>query len=290
MNEQRRPIALITGASSGIGKSAAKSLLDKGWHVIAQGRDRARSEIAEAELRASMPTSARLDMIRANLSEMGDVVRLAEAVLELTPSLNRVMNNAGGISAEQASTPDGFETTFAGNHLGHFLLNEKLLPLLINTARCQNGYGVRIINTSSAGHFSALPINWDDIQCADQWNSAQAYCTVKLYNILFANELSKRFAKDGIRACSFHPGSIGSNFASHGDAAMQSYMASQNLESSEDGADTLVWLASAPDQELGDAQYFYKRQPSPMSPQARDEVAANKLWTLSEQLLRKAGY
>lgn len=287
---QDRPVAVITGASSGIGKATAKALLEQGWHIIAHGRDPERTEAAAIDLRASAAAGARLDVVRGDLSLLSDTARLADEIAALTPRVHVLLNNAGGARADFVITPEGNEATFAGNHLGHFLLTNRLLPLLRAAAVDSAPDTVRIINTSSAGHLSSPPIDWDDLQYTRDWQSGRAYCLAKLYNVLFARELAKRLAADGIIANSMHPGTIGSNFASHCEPGMQAYMHSQDLRPPEEGADTLIWLATASEAGQQSGLYFHKRQASPISDQAADDGSARRLWEESEKLLTKAGF
>ncbi|HEX7852178.1 MAG TPA: SDR family NAD(P)-dependent oxidoreductase [Sphingobium sp.] len=291
MTEQTaRRVAVITGASSGIGKATARALLEQGWHVIAHGRDAARSEAAAEELRAAAAPGAKLDMVRGDLALLSDVARLANEIAGLTDRVHVLLNNAGGTRADLVITPEGNEATFAGNHLGHFLLTERLLPLLRKAAAESPAGTVRIVNTSSAGHLASPPLDWDDLQYTRDWQSGRVYCLVKLYNVLHARELAKRLAPEGIIANAMHPGTIGSNFANHCEPGMKAYMESQDLRPPEEGADTLIWLATAPEAGQQSGLYFHKREPNPMSDQAQDDTAAQRLWEESEKLLAKAGY
>ncbi len=285
-----RPVAVITGASSGIGKATAKALLAQGWHVIAHGRDPERTQAAAMDLRASAAPGARLDMVRGDLALLSDTARLAAEIATLTDKVHVLLNNAGGTRADFVITPEGNEATFAGNHLGHFLLTDRLLPLLRTAAAASAPGTVRIVNTSSAGHLASPPLDWDDLQYTRDWQSGRVYCLVKLYNILFARELAKRLATEGIVANSIHPGTIGSNFASHCEPGMQAYMHAQDLRPPEEGADTLIWLATASEAAQQTGLYFYKREASPISEQAADDSAAQRLWEESEALLAKAGF
>jgi NAD(P)-dependent dehydrogenase (short-subunit alcohol dehydrogenase family) len=282
-------IAVVTGASSGIGKAAAKALVAQGWHVIAHGRDPERTAAAEVDIRAAAAPGAKLDMIRGELALLSDTERMAREIAHLTDKVHALLNNAGGVRSELVITPEGNEATFAGNHLGHFLLTNRLLPLLRAAAVNRKPGAVRIVNVSSTGHTSSPALDWDDLQQTRAWASGKSYCLAKLCNILFTRELAKRLASDGIVANAMHPGVVASNFANHCEPGMKSYMATLDSQSPEVAADTLVWLASAP--EAGDVTggYFHNREGLSPSAAALDDKAAKWLWQESEALVARAG-
>lgn len=282
-------IAVVTGASSGVGKAAAKALVAQGWHVIAHGRDPQRTAAAEVDIRAAAAPGAKLDMIRGDLALLSDTERMAREIAHLTDKVHALLNNAGGVRSELVITPEGNEATFAGNHLGHFLLTNRLLPLLRAAAVNRKPGAVRIVNVSSTGHTSSPALDWDDLQQTRAWASGKSYCLAKLCNILFTRELAKRLASDGIVANAMHPGVVASNFANHCEPGMKSYMATLDSQSPEVAADTLVWLASAP--EAGDVTggYFHNREGLSPSAAALDDKAAKWLWQESEALVARAG-
>jgi NAD(P)-dependent dehydrogenase (short-subunit alcohol dehydrogenase family) len=127
-------VAVITGASSGLGKAAAKALAAQGWWVIAVGRNAARSAAAEAEIRGVAAEGARVDMLIADLALLADAERLAREIAGLTDRIEVLANNAGGMASGLVITDEGNEANFTGNHLGPFLLTELLLPLLRRAA------------------------------------------------------------------------------------------------------------------------------------------------------------
>jgi NAD(P)-dependent dehydrogenase (short-subunit alcohol dehydrogenase family) len=279
-------VAVITGASSGIGKAAAKMLLADGWHVIAHGRDPARTQAAAQELRAATPPGARLDVVQGDLALLADTARLAAEIAALTPRIDALLCNAGGVRAEKLVTPEGNEATFSGNHLGHFLLVQRLMPQL------RAAGAARVIATSSSAHLVAPPIDWADPQSLENWASVPAYALAKLYNILFTRELARRGAGEGgcIIAHAMHPGIVGTNFASHGNEQMQTYMAAARLDPPERSAATLAWLASAPEPGLSTGRYWFDKAELAPSAAAQDDDDARKLWEESERLIAKAGF
>ncbi len=285
-NTQYRPVAVITGASSGVGKAAAKQLAANGWHVIAHGRTPERAAAALAEINAEVP-NAHVDMILGDLASMADSARLATEVTALTTHVDLLLNNAGGVRAEKVITPEGNEATFAGNHLGHFLLTLRLLPLLKATAQHKLAGSVRIINTTSDGHKGCPGINWDDLQLTSDWNTGKSYCLAKLANILFARELTLRLKNDGIIAHAFHPGTVDSNFVNHADARMRAYIETLQFRSAEDAAADLLWIATDPVNAGVESQYFeYRQTMNPAAP-AMDASTAVRLWQESEALIEQ---
>jgi NAD(P)-dependent dehydrogenase (short-subunit alcohol dehydrogenase family) len=284
----RTRTAVVTGASAGVGKAAAKALVAMGWRVIGIGRDPGRCEDAEAEIRAF--PNADFAMVRADLSLLAETARAADAIAALTPRVDALLNNAGGVRAERVITQEGHEATFAANHLAPFLLTKKLMPQLHKAAASTGPGMVRVVGVSSTGHEQCSGIKWDDLALAEGFVGGAAYCHAKLANMLFARELARRAGPDGIVSHVMHPGVVDSNFSSHCDAPMQAYMESikDRSVSPEEAADTLVWLASADEPGRSNGLYFHQRQALSPSAAAQDDGAAQRLWEVSEALV--AGY
>lgn len=294
VEQTKTRVAVITGASSGIGKEAAKALVQQGWRVIGLGRDAERCAAAEAEIRALITDTktgpdAQFDMLRVDLSSMADTARMAGEIFARTPRIDVLLNNAGGMAKELVITPEGNEALFAGNHLGHFLLTDCLLPLLKATAKDAAPGSVRIINVSSDAHEYTKGLE-GDIQMIDNFIPGAAYCRVKLANILFTRQLAKRIAGTGVITHSMHPGIVASNFVTHADPTAQATIRSRaNLAiSPEEGADTLIWLATAEEPGKTNGGYFVKRKETAPSAAAQDVAAEERLWTESEQLVARS--
>lgn len=286
MTAQRQRVAVITGASSGIGKAAAQALLAQGWHVIGIGRNPARTAMAEADLRASSKTG-RFDMVRANLALMTDVARAAHDVAQLTDRIDVLINNAGGMAQKKVVTAEGNEENFASNHLGPFLLTSTLLPLLKRAVADSPPGGVRILNTSSDAGEMIPGLDWNDLQTLESFESGVAYCRAKLANVLHVRGLAKRLAGDGIVAHAMHPGMVDSNFINGADEGIQAYMRSISASAltPEQGADTLVWLATADEPGRSTGGYFFQRQPREPNPLANDDAYVERLWAETERLV-----
>ncbi len=283
----RRTI-MVTGASSGIGKAAAVALAAQGFHVIAHGRDPERLATAKRDIISAAAPGGRVDTVCADLALMADTARMADDVSGLTDRIDVLIANAGGVRDRMVITSEGHEATFAGNHLGHFLLTRKLMPLLLRATEGNPPGAVRIVSTSSSGHAAADPIDWDDLEMKKNWVSGRAYCRAKLCNVLFTRELARRVATNAMAANVMHPGVVATNFVTHATAEMRDYMNSLDAQPPETGADTLVWLATAPEAGKVSGRYFHQREIVPHSPLADDEATARRLWEESERLI--AGY
>lgn len=284
----RQKIAVVTGASEGIGRAAAGALLQRGWRVIGVGRDAGRC--AEAAAALSALPGADFTMIRADMALLGETARAAAEIARLAPAIDALLNNAGGVMAERVITAEGHEATFASNHLAPFLLTRTLLPHMMAAAAQSEPGSVRVVAVSSTGHEHCDGIRWDDLTFAEGFVGGAAYCHAKLANILFIRELARRLASSGIVAHAMHPGVVASNFASHCDAPMRAYMESiaEQALTPEQAADTLVWLASAPEPGRSSGGYFHLRAAVPCSAAAQDDAAAARLWQVSEAMV--AGY
>jgi NAD(P)-dependent dehydrogenase (short-subunit alcohol dehydrogenase family) len=289
MQSDRRNVAVITGASSGIGKEAAKQLVSQGWHVIAHGRDASRSAAAETEIRAAAQEGGRVDMVRGDLCELAQVAGMARRIAELTDRVDLLINNAGGMRDQIQLTSEGNEVSFAGNHLGHFLLTTRLLPLLRTAAQTREAGAVRVISVSSRAHEHAPPIDWDDVQSTSNWTSHTAYGRVKLYNILFARELARQVADDGIISHSLHPGVVDTNFPAHGSQALRDYWVTAQKITAGDAASDLLWVAQSAEASQGTGEYFAERRSIVPTGEALDDEAARKLWQESASLVARAG-
>jgi NAD(P)-dependent dehydrogenase (short-subunit alcohol dehydrogenase family) len=269
--------AVVTGASSGIGAAAARQLAALGARLVILGRDPARTAAVAAETGATA--------VLADFTRFADVRRAADEVLAACPTIEILLDNAGGLFPGPAATEDGHELTVQVNHLAPFLLTNLLLPALRAAA------GSRVVVTSSMTNvFGRVDLTrlgryrWPG-------RSAYAYADAKLLNILFARELARREAPDGPLAVSVHPGAIVSNFGR--DARWVRVLYSRPLRalggsSADDGARTLVAAATRPDLSTINGAYLYRYTPRDrgFTPrQARDVTLARDLWELSAALV-----
>ncbi|WP_426976406.1 SDR family NAD(P)-dependent oxidoreductase [Pseudarthrobacter sp. O4] len=264
---------VITGASDGIGASAARTLSKQGEQVVVVGRS--------AEKTAKVAKEIGADHYVADFAELAQVRLLAEQLKDKYPRIDVLANNAGGIMGRRELTLDGHEKTFQINHLAPFLLTTELMDVLTAS-------NATVINTSSAANgFGRLDL--EDLDSAQNYSINRAYGTGKLANILFTTELNHRFGAEGITTAAFHPGVVATNFAAESTSPMRhAYKTFLNrfLLSPEQGADTLVWLATAmPGHDWISGAYYAKRALAKANRHAYDAELARQLWERSEAML-----
>jgi retinol dehydrogenase 12 len=263
----------ITGASSGIGLETARGLARQGARIVAIVRNRERAAAALADLPS-------VEIVIADLYSMGEV-RLAAAELRRRISrLDVLIHNAGAIHGARELTVDGYEKTFALDHLAGFLLTYELRELLAASAPA------RLVTVSSAGHRFAS-FRWDDLATMATWpGPIGAYGTAKLCNIWFAREAARRLSKANITSNSLHPGTVGSGFGSTGSPVFRwgAKLVKPFLKTPEEGAKTSIYVASAPELEGASGLYFRSCTPTKPSRWARNDDDAKRLWNYSEQL------
>lgn len=275
-SQSMQKYVLITGATSGVGRAAAAALHRLGHHVVLVGRDATRTQALADELStADRP----VDYLIGDLSSQKDIRSIAATYMDRYERLDILINNAGAIFPKREVTGDGYERTWAVNHLAFFLLTRLLLPLLTQSAPA------RIINVGSDAH-QAGRIHWDDLQLETGWTSFgwRAYAQSKLANLLFTFELARRLQGTGVTANVVHPGFVRSRLATqHSAVARWVLWATRPLQRSpEKGADTVVWLATAHEVEGITGEYWYDRRQRTASNDARDERQAKRLWTISK--------
>lgn len=288
MTTEYRKTVVVTGASSGVGRAAALRFAREGWNVVGLGRDPQRSADTLKAMRSLSRSGATIEMVTGDLSLLADTNRMADAVRDIFPAIDGLCNNAGGVRDRMIVTDEGNEATFAGNHLGHFLLTKRLMPSL-RSAAGRSGQA-RVVNVSSEGHHQAPEFDWDDLQGTRAWVSGRNYCLAKLCNLLFTHELAKRYAAEGIIAHGMHPGEAATNFASHAVPEMKAYMSTLDMISPEVASDTMFWLVASEEAGRMNDGYFFDCGSVPASPKAHDDALSARLWDESEKLLARSGF
>lgn len=288
-------VALVTGASGGLGAETARALAEKGAGVTIACRDLEKGEGVAKSIRETTGNSE-VDVISLELSQPASVRACAEGWLADHDTLHLLINNAGVMACPLGRTAEGWELQFATNHLGHFELTGQLMPAL------RKGAPARIVNLSSAGHrFS--PVLFDDPHFErreyDKWES---YGQAKTANILFSCGLEKRFAADGIHAYAVHPGGIMTELGRHLQESDIAELMSRRpggkpiqWKSVESGAATSCWAATAKQLEGRGGLYLEdchegllrtsEDQEDGYESYSTDPDAADRLWALSEQTL-----
>jgi NAD(P)-dependent dehydrogenase (short-subunit alcohol dehydrogenase family) len=270
------PTVILTGATRGIGRAAAVELARSGAELALVGRDpeRVHATAEEARKAGGAPVHEHV----ADLARMDEVRRLAAELLEAHPAIDVLANNAGAMFTSRHTTPDGFEQTFALNHLAPFLLTDLLLERL-------RASRARVVTTASDAHKGGV-LDLDDLQSTrGRFRPGRVYGTSKLCNVLFTRELQRRNPQ--VAANCFHPGVIRTGFGKN-DGALARIgltLAGPFLRSPETGARPLVWLALDPAAAELRGQYVEKGRPVPPSAQAQDDDLAAGLWERSEELL-----
>jgi NAD(P)-dependent dehydrogenase (short-subunit alcohol dehydrogenase family) len=266
---------IITGASDGIGATAARQLSAAGEHVVIVGRSPERTAAIANELGAPHHL--------VDYSDLDQVRVLADELLAAYPRIDVLANNAGGIMPDHHLTKDGFEQTLQVNHLGGYLLTRRLLPRLIESR-------AKVIQTSSMVAKTFGRIDLADLQNSRKYTANKAYGDAKLANILFTRELHRRHHSDGISTAAFHPGVVATSFGSdsHGVVKFLYYnpLMRRFLVKPEDGGARLTWLASGtPGTTWQSGEYYEKNRTNKSSDQANDATLATELWDASEKLV-----
>jgi retinol dehydrogenase 14 len=273
-------ICIVTGATSGIGKETAVALAQTGATVAVVCRTRERGERALAEI-TRRSGSAAVSLFIADLSSRQAVKAVAAERHAAPPRIDVLVNYAGLALRERIVTADGFESTFAVNHLAYFLLTRLLEAKLVASAPA------RVVNVSSEAHRWGA-IRFDDLMGAQMYDGWKAYAQSKLANILFTYELARRLEGTGVTANCLHPGLVGTAFASRGPTTIRilSRLARPFLRSPANGAATSVYLASSPEVA---AVSFASRRARRSSKASYDRALATRLWEVSEHLTGLTG-
>ncbi len=278
-------IAVVTGANSGVGRSAARRLAEAGARVVMVCRNRTRGERAAAEVGAAAAAGT-VELEMTDLSDLVAVRALASRLLDRFPRIDVLVNNAGVYRGSRESSPQGFEVTMATNHLGHFALTLELLGPL------RAGWG-RIVNVSSDGHRRGdlRRAGLEAILRGEAWKGGlQAYCDSKLANVLFSFELARRYGADGLSANALHPGVLATRIWNQSNHPLSVLMRAFKplMKSPDVGGKAVFRLAADPELEGVTARYFNGEIEAKASPAARDEDLAAALWETSWRLTRPA--
>ena len=289
---------LVTGVSAGLGLETARALAAHGAQVVGAVRDFAKAEAATAPVRDQAATGGGLELVAVDLASLASVRACADALVAAGKPFDAVIANAGIMACPKSQTSDGFEMQFGTNHLGHFVLVNRIASLL--------GPGSRLVNLSSAGHrFSDVDIEDPNFQ-HKPYDEFMAYGRAKTANVLFAVEFDRRHKARGVRAAAVHPGGIQTELGRHmTPEVIQRLMAMVGIDTSKaedypwksvpQGAATSVWTAVvAPADAVGgrycEGCHVAEIENDPdvrhgVRAYALDPAHAAALWAKSEQMV-----
>ncbi len=282
MADLRGKVALVTGATNGIGKVTARELAKMGATTVIIGRSAERVQQTVDEIKQAAG-HAQVDGIVADLSLMSQTRAAAESFRRKYDRLDVLVNNAGIGASQRAVTEEGFERMFALNHLSYFLLTNLLLDGIKNSAPS------RIVNLSSDAHRSAQ-LDFGDLQNERQWGPGGyiAYGRTKLMNVLFTRELARRLSGTGVTANAVHPGIVATGLWRGAGGIFGNLIglfAPLYMLTPEQGAQTSIYVATAPEIAAMTGFYFTDSQPVAPSKAAQDDEAARRLWTVSAEMV-----
>jgi NAD(P)-dependent dehydrogenase (short-subunit alcohol dehydrogenase family) len=267
-------LVLLTGATRGIGQAAAIGLAREGAEVALVGRDSERVQAVAKEAKAAGGGAPVHEHV-ADLTLMSGVRALAEEVRERYEHIDVLANNAGALFASRKETSEGFEQTFALNHLAPFLLTNLLRDRL---------EGGRVVTTASDAHKGGR-LNLDDLQSGSSYSAMRVYGTSKLCNILFTRELAKRAPE--MHANCFHPGVVRTGFGKNDNGIWKvlTTLGAPFFRSPARGAKSLIWLSLSDQAASLTGAYVQDEKVLAPTAQAQDETLAEGLWERSAQLV-----
>ncbi|MGE5729553.1 MAG: SDR family oxidoreductase [Gemmatimonas sp.] len=269
-------VCVITGATAGIGRETALGLAKLGATVVIVARDPQKAARTVDEI-SRATGNGNVESVRADFASLNSVRAAAADIRTRYDAIQVLVNNAGVANKYRTLSEDGYELTFAVNHLAPFLLTRELLPLLLA------GAPSRIVNVSS-GAEAYGPIDFDDLQSEKGYRGFAVYGKTKLMNVLFTYELASRLSGTGVTANCLHPGTVATDMLRQLPRWLYALI-SPFLSTPEQGAETPVFLASSPSVDGVSGGYYEKRKAKRSSRRSYDASARQRLWAISEALV-----
>ena len=274
-----KSVCMITGATSGIGKVTALRLAEMGAELFLVCRNPTKAERTIQEI-ATRTGNNKASAIIGNLSVQTDIHKIANEFLRLNKPLNVLVNNAGVFNFKRKVTIDGYEEMFAVNHLAPFLLTNLLLPRIMTSNRG------RVINVASGAHMLVKEIQFNDLNFNYNFKALNVYSHSKLANMLFTHELAKRLKGSDITANAVDPGEVSTGLGTQNGilGKILQLLMKPFIQRPDKGARTSVYVSTSPELEGVSGKYFRKCLEKKPKPWADDEVAARRLWEISQKL------
>jgi NAD(P)-dependent dehydrogenase (short-subunit alcohol dehydrogenase family) len=272
-SESARPVAVVTGASSGIGAVVAQNLVHDGWRVLLLGRSRERLADTEREM-GSTPQLGQTRSLVVDLSVLQSVRQVSDEILASETRIDLLVNNAGAVFARRTETPDGIERTFALNVLSPFLLTRRLLDRLRASAPS------RVVNLSSAAHRGAR-LRFEDLQRRKRYSAWGAYGQSKLAILMLTYEFARRYPDRLVTFNAVHPGFVNTRFGRNNPGSFGGALAvAERLVgiSATRGARTPTFVATSPEVKDTTGAYFARGRAVPSSRRSYDITSAARLW------------
>ena len=277
-------LCVITGGTSGIGEATASLLARRGADVVIVGRDAGRNDAACRRISEARPAGS-VRAIAADLSLQAEVRRLAEAILQSSPRVHVLVNNAGAMFSERKTTVEGIERTFALNVLAPFLLTEQL------GERLKQSRPSRVVNVSSDAHRRGH-VAFDDLQFANSFSPYRAYCTTKLELLLLTKAFARRFDGSGVVVNAANPGRVDTAFGQGNQGLMPLILRTVQRVLGvppAQAARTVLYVASAPDLADRSGLYASRERLADSSEESNDVPSAERLWTACAGLTGVSG-
>jgi NAD(P)-dependent dehydrogenase (short-subunit alcohol dehydrogenase family) len=273
---------MVTGATAGIGLATSEALARKGARVVLVGRDREKG-LRQVSRIQEMTGNSAVEFMLADLSRQDQIRRLAQEFEARLPRLDVLVNNVGGFFMRRQLSTDGIEMTFALNYLGVFLLTRLLLDSLKKSAPS------RIVNVSS-DMYRREKLRFDDLGLQRKYSGAVAYGQSKLALMLFTAELARQLEGAGVTVNAMHPGFVATEIYKKGGGVLTwlgpllTSLFKLMAKSPEEGAETIIYLASSAVIEGISGKYFIDRQVVGEADAGYDRAAARRLWEISEAM------
>lgn len=274
----KNKICIITGASSGMGLATAVSLAGMGANLGLVCRNKLKGESVVKNI-IEKTRNNKIELFIADLSSLKEIKNLASAIQAKFPRIDVLINNAGAINPDRIVTVDGYETTFAVNHLAYFCLTNLLLDHLKVSPKA------RIVNVASqAAMIGKIDLN--DLQLEKKYSPTKAYANSKLANIMFTYELARKIEGSNITANCLHPGGVRTNFGKDlkGIAGFIFKKFGGLMRTAEKGAETIIWLASSQEVQKISGKYFKDKKEIKSPKLSYDQQMQKDLWDVSNKL------